>query len=116
MERKTHILLYTLIPAIAIVVLVSFSRFILVHNYTVSYEGPCDPLTEVCFVGCEDDECTEEYYYSIVQRNARAIRKLCGADISDCPAADTCPNDEGSCSITYCDPEIDTDMCESIEH
>ena len=84
------------------------------HDYIISYEGVCDPVTETCFVGCEDDDCTKEYHYSKIQKYAPDLYNACGKTIINCKTANTClPSDRG-CSITYCDDEIDGYTCEKI--
>lgn len=114
MPHGTHILTYTLIPLLIIVAAVSYVRFMIADAYLVSYEGPCDPVSQSCFVGCDDDECTSEYYYSEVTREATAVAALCGTDVTECDAAFICSSSETACSITYCDPEIDgEDSCDA---
>ena len=73
----------------------------------------CDPETQVCFIGCDDDDCIDEYYYSYITRPAPVVRSLCGEDITDCDAAYECQVDEIGCEISFCDPEAD-DNCEDI--
>jgi hypothetical protein len=85
------------------------------HDYVVAYEGDCDPYTENCFVGCEDDECTENYYYSLVQKYAADVKAQCGTDITDCEDAYKClPEDGDQCDVTYCNPAIDGNVCELL--
>jgi hypothetical protein len=86
------------------------------NDYVVAYEGDCDPYTESCFVGCEDDECTEEYYYTLIEKYAPNVKAQCGTDITECDAAYEClPEDGGRCQITYCDPDVDGDeTCEVL--
>lgn len=109
--------LYVLVPVLALVATVSFYRFIVVADYTVEYEGECDPVTERCFVGCEDELCTEEYYYSVIERHATELRAQCGPDISECELAQSCPAGEAGCSIRYCDAGSlgEGESCEEIE-
>jgi len=69
----------------------------------VEYEKTCDSTLEKCFVGCEDDGCVKEYYYSRIQKYASDLYAECGKDITDCENANIClPNDQ-KCSVTYCD-------------
>ncbi|MBU1755080.1 hypothetical protein KKH81_02255, partial [Patescibacteria group bacterium] len=82
-----------------------YERFLVNHDYIVEYEGECDAETESCFVGCEDDECTETYYYSLVEKYAADVRKQCGVDITDCEDANICLESDTHCSVTYCDAE-----------
>jgi hypothetical protein len=73
----------------------------------VEYEVECDPLSQACFVGCEDEDCTEEYYYSIVEKYADTVLKQCGLDITDCEQASVClPDEQSTCSITLCNPDV----------
>ena len=66
---KKHFLLYTLLPLVILMVSASYYRFVVTQDYTVGYEGLCDPYEEECFVYCEDDECIEPFYYSWIERN-----------------------------------------------
>lgn len=87
------------------------------EDYIVEYEGFCEPEVSSCFVGCEDDECTTEYYYTIVTKNAPQLLEQCGADITDCDFAHIClPKGDEGCSITYCDTLVDgEDACVTVE-
>lgn len=107
---------YILLGLIVVVALVSYVRFMVLGDYIVAYEGDCDPYTESCFIGCEDDECTEEYYYSSVQKYAPNLEAQCGTDITNCDAAYECLSEDGShCEIMYCDPATDGgDACEML--
>lgn len=97
------------ILAVLAVAFFSCNRFILKSDYVVSYEGVCDPSFESCFVGCEDDECTQEYYYTEVQKYAPDLYRECGKDITDCDVANICLPEDKDCSVTYCDPETNED-------
>jgi hypothetical protein len=114
MHFLKHILLYILLPLLVLTIVTSYYRFAILHDYTVSYEGVCDPELFSCFTGCEDDECTSIYYYSSIERDAASLAALCGDDISDCDAANSCLSD-GDCRITYCDPNVDIGLCDTIE-
>jgi len=111
---KKHILLWVLIPLLILAGGASYYRFMDSTDYLVNYEGACDPNTAHCYVDCADAECSEEYYYTIVERHARDIEALCGPDVSDCEAASTCTVSEKACSVTYCDPVTEADSCEDI--
>jgi hypothetical protein len=89
----------------------SYFRFIVKHDYVLYYEGECDPTIERCFVGCEDDTCTKEYYYSKVQKYAPDLYNQCGDDITDCTEANICLPSDSNCSVLFCNPEIDSDNC-----
>jgi len=75
-----------------------------VGDYTVTYEIDCDPNTTSCFVGCEDEDCTENYYYSYMTRQAKVVENLCGEDITDCEAALSCQTGE-ECYVELCTGE-----------
>ncbi len=109
--------------AIALTTLVIFSvaasyhRFLYSYDYLASYEGPCDPYTEECFVYCEDEACTEPFYYSTIERSARVIRQFCGDSVLDCAAAEACTDTEEDCVIYYCPHATYGDECETLtEH
>ena len=91
----------------------SYYRFVVTQDYTVGYEGLCDPYEEECFVYCEDDECIEPFYYSWIERNAGTLHQQCGDLVTECDAAYECPTDDNSCSISFCDSG--TDECELLE-
>lgn len=114
MESRDNILLYTLIALVVLLVGASDFRFILAQDYVAAYEGACDPAASVCFIGCEDDACTEEYYYANVEKYAADLYAQCGADITDCASANACQINDRKCSVTYCDPETDGDACETL--
>jgi hypothetical protein len=92
----------------------SYVRFIISHDYMVAYEGTCDEYTEGCFIGCEDEECTAQYYYTKMQKYAPTLGEQCGKDITDCENANYCLEGEEKCTVTYCDAEIDGDECEDL--
>src|SRR3990167_2681605 len=96
MNFRDNIVVYTLVPLITILIIWTYARFMIQHDYIVAYEGACDVATDSCFIGCEDDECTSTYYFAQVRKQANNLYAQCG------------PN------ITYCDPEVDGDACETI--
>lgn len=112
MNFKRFFLIYTLLPLFILAAAGSFFRFQILSDYMVTYEGWCDEYTEECFIGCEDDECSEEYYFTYVSRHANNILALCGSDITDCEDADYCQEEENKCQVEYCDAEVDE--CESF--
>lgn len=114
MNFRSHFLSYVLLPFVIFFIGASYVRFFVIQDYLVSYEGTCDPAVHDCFVGCEDEECTSEYYYSVVEKYAPNLYEQCGADITDCEAASECTPGEEQCSITYCSPEVDGDACELL--
>ena len=115
MKFKEHFLTYTLVPLVVLMIGASYMRFMVIQDYVVAYEGDCDPIVNDCFVGCDNEDCTEEYYYSIVTRHTSDIRNLCGVDISDCETTNTCTVDESECFITHCDFESEGDVCDTLD-
>lgn len=115
MKFSENILLYTLTPLIILFIGASYMRFFIIHDYMVEYEGVCDPATNHCFIGCEDEQCTTEYYYSKIQKYAPNIIEQCGSNITDCDNASICTDSETKCSITFCEAELDGEICESLD-
>ena len=101
MHFRDHLLSYILIPLFVIFSLFSYFRFIVGNDYIAAYEVPCNPETQSCFVGCEDDECLEKYYYAKAQKHAADLYARCGEDITDCEAASECLADDRDCFIIY---------------
>jgi hypothetical protein len=104
---KKYLLLYTLLPLIVLMVSTSYYRFLVAQDYTIGYEGECDPYTEHCYVYCEDEVCEEPFYYSWIERNAGIVYDLCGPLVTECDAAYACPADELDCKITFCNNAVD---------
>ena len=112
MKFRDNTLFYILALLIVVCVGYSYFRFMDAQDYMVAYEGVCDPATQNCFKGCNDDACTDTYYYTKMQKYAVNLFAQCGKDITDCSAANVClPQNDQNCSITYCDLEIDGDAC-----
>ena len=110
MQFKRYILLYTLIPLLILTIAATYYRFMIINDYIVFYEGECDPYENSCFVGCEDEECNEEYFYTKIERHASGIARLCDDDIVDCEFANMCTHEELQCRIEYCS----SDDCDDI--
>ncbi len=111
---RKNFFFYILTLLIIIISVVSYNRLFINQNYIIEYEGICDPITENCFVGCEDDECTKEYYYTKMIKYTPDLYKQCGKDITDCESANICLPEDQICSITYCNIKIDKEICELI--
>ncbi len=107
MHFQNYFLSYTVVPLLLLTIATSYYRFVIIEDYAVAYEGECDPYTQTCFVGCEDETCAEEYYYSYVERRATAVSELCGDTIEGCDEANFCGVGENRCSVTFCDPDTD---------
>ncbi len=116
MGRVNHIPFYIFLVLLLLSLGGSYYRFVIAGDYMVGYEADCDQYTETCFIGCEDDACTEEYYYSLIKKYAPNVYAQCGPDITDCQAAQAClSEDAGLCEITYCNPAVDgEDTCETL--
>ncbi len=82
---------------------VSYFRFIYHKDFEVTYESICNPISESCFIGCEDEECTQTYPYKYMRKHATDITNYCNDDISTCAAAQYCTNKDRICEIKYCD-------------
>jgi len=100
---------------ILLVVGSSYYRFMVLHDYQVSYAGDCDSEVQSCYIGCDDEEeadaCESTYYYSIITRQADYLYDLCGRDVYSCDAAFECQPDDPSCTIDYCDATSSEDEC-----
>jgi len=90
---------------------VSYTRFVVNHDYIVGYEGSCDPEIFKCFVGYEDGTSEKELYYSKIKKYAPDLYKQCGEDITGCESANRCFPEDRHCSIIYCDEKKDDDTC-----
>lgn len=109
---KQHFFFITIMTLLLLLLGASYVRFIVLTDYLVTFEGECDPYTESCFEGCEDDECTEVYYYNLIERHATELYERCGSDVLECDEAFECQKDVNICNITFCDPEVDgEDVC-----
>ena len=110
---KKYLLLYTLLPLIILMVATSYYRFMVIQDYTVGYEGLCDPFTESCYVYCDDEACSEPFYYSWIERNAGDLYAECGPLVTECDAAYECPlGEENDCAIYFCDSS--TEQCDEL--
>lgn len=110
-----HFFLYCVLLVAVFAAGASYVRFVVLQEYVVSYESACDAASASCFIGCEDEECTETYHYKLMKKHARELYAQCGEDITDCAAADECgPEDNGRCSVTYCDSTSTLYECETV--
>jgi hypothetical protein len=116
MNLKKYFLLYTIIPLMVLSVASSYYRFMVIEDYIAEYEVDCNPEENTCFIGCEDDNCSINYYYSVVTKKASNLLMQCGPDITNCQSAQTCLATDGEdCTINYCVLAINGDICEMIE-
>jgi len=119
-----NFLKYTLTPLFILMVSASYYRFLVLHNYLVSYEASCDPEFESCFVLCEN-EAVEDlalcpgdqlFYYAEIERYGEDLINLCGDSVTDCEAADYCVDWENDCTVSYCDPNTETISCDTLDN
>jgi len=106
-----HLLILCVITACSLIAIASYFRFFVYKDYIVAYEGTCDPHSAVCFFGCKNDDCTETYYYSKVQKYGADLYAECGDDITNCNAANACLPTDRKCSITFCDTNNNGGAC-----
>jgi len=91
-------------------------RFNIQQNYLVAFESDCDPETQSCFVYCENDDCNDPFFYSVIEREAAQLHEMCGADVTVCDAAYSCNNDT-TCKNLFCDPSTDgVGQCDDINN
>ena len=114
---SNHLLLGSIFVLLLLLAGGSYLRFVVLHDYLVSYEGECDPYTESCFIGCDDDACEDVYYYTEIERRAPELYAECGKNILECDVAYECQADDTTCSVTYCDPvTAEADSCETLTY
>jgi hypothetical protein len=93
----------------------TYHKTLVLQDYMIEAEAPCDPYTESCFVYiCNpiEEECTgdpeeDTSYYKNISRNAKYIPR-CDTEDESCDAL-VCPPDEADCSMTLCDPATATE-------
>lgn len=84
------------------------------YDYEVTHEGFCDPYTESCFMYCEDENCSEPFYYTWIVRQAHSLVNMCGdLTVPNCEAASECAEGEEDCYVTFCNTNNDLD-CEYL--
>lgn len=113
MKRERPLLILILAPALLILCVTSYVRFMVNHDYMVAYEIECDPSTQECFVGCDDDECSEPYYYAEVTKYAADLYAQCGPDITECGEAAICTVGDTACEITFCESGMEGAVCDT---
>ena len=103
---KRHYFFYVVSILLTISVCASYYRFLVIYDYQVRYEGECDPSSESCFVYCEDEVCTEPFYYTWITAPATLIQQQCGNDLMSCDIAFDCI-ETGECGVEYCDDTLE---------
>jgi len=99
----------------ALVVVASFYRFVIRHDYNVEYEAVCNPAEQACFEGT-DENTGDTYFYAKVHKYVPDVPAECGRSVSDCQAASICLPGDTDCSITYCSntSKLDSEVCAEI--
>jgi len=117
MDNKSKIFFAVFFTLIVGSVFATYYRYVMVRDYIIEAEAPCDPYSESCFVYVCDSEAGEECtgdpeedtsYYKVIHRNAKNI-PLCDPNDEDCEAL-VCPVGEADCEISLCDPEVEEDI------
>lgn len=112
MEKKTFIFLSIMGFLIFVSIAVTFVRFFVFRDYTISMEIVCNPLEENCFVrSCENElascEEKEKYqYYKIIRKNASKISDCRTGSLEDCGPIHCAP-DEPECLEILCTHDND---------
>jgi hypothetical protein len=114
MDFRKNILAFVLVPLVCLLALSSYYRFVVLDDYNVTYEIPCDPQLNSCFMFCEDDECLEPYFYTEINRYAKDLINLCSENILDCKYFSYCTENERLCEINYCSISDGEDCSEII--
>ncbi len=111
MTFKINLMTILILPMLILLVAGAYYRFVILHDYLVSYEIECDPYVSSCYIGCEDENCKSEYYYAIIEKYAYSLFTSCGSDVLECDQANICTQEEAECSIDYCDSLISEAEC-----
>lgn len=111
MDKKTKLVFKIGLVLIILVIVSTYYKVFIKHDYLVDIEIPCDPNLEYCFVGeCDslsDDTCIDNSYnYKIVEKKAYSAMKCLDGDF-ECLS---CKGDEINCSNIDCDPDTG-DIC-----
>jgi len=113
--------LYKIIIIISILILVLFTYYniFISHNYHISYEVPCNPFNESCFIReCNEEtseDCADENlnkYYKVIERKVFNSFK-CEKDDYACL---TCPKYEIDCNTVICDSSLKENNCSDLNN
>lgn len=102
MDKKSKILLYIAGVAFVISIGVSFYKYVILKDYQIFVEIPCDPALDNCFVRTEEDGTITNY--RTLSRTASNI-PLCDPNTNETCQALTCKPNEPKCEITSCSEE-----------
>lgn len=120
MEKNTKIILTFVLALIFAVATYAHIKYRVGMDYAVTFDGPCAPTEESCFVAhCdpEYEECTgnpqdDISYYKLFTKRAHDL-PLCDPHDEDCRATLCVPQDE--CEVQYCDASDPEQECASPE-
>lgn len=107
MKYLEHIFFNVIFALFILFLGTSYVRFMILHDYRVSYAITCNPKTDSCYIDCEDETCTQEYYY-VVEKYAPDILEQCGMSVEGCRMAEKCQSSDTNCKVKYCEPETET--------
>lgn len=80
----------------------TFYRYVILKDYQIIAEIPCDPAIDNCFVRTEEDGTTTNY--QTISRNASNI-PLCDPEQDETCRALVCEQGELDCEVTACTPD-----------
>ena len=115
MDKKTKLVFKIGLVLIVLVIITTYYKVFIKHDYLVDIEIPCDPNVEYCFIGeCDsesDNTCIDNSYnYKIVEKKAYSAM-LCADGDLNCLL---CKESEVNCEIINCDSEITNNCAISI--
>ena len=107
MDKKTKLVFKIGLVLILLVIIATYYKVFIRHDYLVDIEVPCDPNLEYCFIGeCDsesDNTCiNNSYNYKIIETKAYSAIPCADGDF-DCLS---CKESEENCEMIDCDPEI----------
>lgn len=93
MDKKTKVFFIIFFGIIVVVAGISFYKYIILRNYYITIDVPCDPAQEQCFKeecdpesadGCPKDAVNGATYYKLIKKKAYAV-PACDPNNPDCP-------------------------------
>lgn len=116
MDKKSKILIYSLVALITIVTAITFSRYMILKDYVVEAQVDCDPYSETCFIwqcdpesdvsgeACTGDPESDIWFFKVAYRNASNI-PLCDPETDETCDPFTCYDGEKDCEEAFCTEE-----------
>ncbi|QQS61463.1 MAG: hypothetical protein IPN70_00810 [Candidatus Moraniibacteriota bacterium] len=114
MDKKSKILLIVFLVGVAISLGATYTKYILLKDYTIQMHLPCDPSLESCFVyECEEGEenCIlsedgrELQYYKLINKKAYAFPSCEDDSVESCDEEIKCEMEEKDCEVLFCQEE-----------